>query len=413
MHLGFLCQPFDSPRPPTPNSLGLWVHEVARRVPPDWRVTVYMRGHGRRWRTESVGQIRYRMLPVRYDALAERLFPDRSGAPTFARRSTYRVYAAAAAIDMRLSGVEVVHAINFSQFVPIVRRFAPRTRIVLNMVCEWLSQLDPALVEPRIRRADVVMGCSDHITQLVRARFPTLPVTLRTVENGIDPVAMAPADLRAGCRAPRIVFVGRVSPEKGVHTLIEAMTEVVRRVPDAKLDVLGGRLQLSRSYLVDLSDDPHVRALSRFYVGDDRSVYARVLDDMVAKAGLARHVTFHDAVAYEDVPDFYRDAAVVVNPSLSESFGRSLIEAMAFAVPVVATRVGGMPEIVEHGCEGLLVAPEDPRALAEAIVRVLTDPAGAAAMGRAGRKTVETRYTWDTIAARAINVYKETLRGVR
>jgi glycosyltransferase involved in cell wall biosynthesis len=414
MHVAFLCQPFDSPRPPAPNSLGLWVYEVARRLPADWRVTVYMRTSGRRCRTERAGRIRYRLIPIRYDMHAARLFPARDDdVPTFARAATHRLYANAATLDMRLSGIDVVHAINFSQFVPVLRRVAPRARIVLNMVCEWLSQLDPALVEPRIRKADVVMGCSDHITNLVRARFPSLPVMFRTVGNGIDPVAMAPAVPSATTRAPRILFVGRVSPEKGVHTLVEAMTEVVRRVPDARLDVLGGRSQLARGYLVDLSDDPHVRSLGRFYRGDDRGVYARELEAAVAASGLAQHVTFHDAVPYEEVSRFYRQAAVVVNPSLSESFGRSLIEAMAYAVPVVATRVGGMPEIIDHGREGLLVAPEDAAGLAGAIVRVLSSPVAAAEMGRAGRSTVEERYTWDFIAARATDVYSEACRGIR
>jgi glycosyltransferase involved in cell wall biosynthesis len=224
---------------------------------------------------------------------------------------------------------------------------------------------------------------------------------------------MAPAVPPATTRAPRILFVGRVSPEKGVHTLVEAMTEVVRRIPDARLDVLGGRSQLARGYLVDLSDDPHVRNLGRFYRGEDRGVYARELEAAVAASGLARHVTFHDAVPYEEVSHFYRQAAVVVNPSLSESFGRSLIEAMAYAVPVVATRVGGMPEIIEHGREGLLVAPEDAAGLADAIIRVLSSPVAATEMGRAGRVTVEEHYTWDRIAARATAVYTEACRGLR
>jgi len=359
-----------------------------------------------------MGRIRYRGIPVRYDALVARLFPGRDeGVPSFARTTTHGLYASAAALDMRRSGVDVVHAINFSQFVPVLRRLAPRTRIVLNMVCEWLSQLDPGLVEPRIRNADVVMSCSDHITNLVRSRFPGVPITFRTVGNGIDPVAMAPIVPPATPREPRILFVGRVSPEKGVHTLVEAMSEVVRRIPNAKLDVLGGRSQLARGYLVDLSDDPHVRNLGRFYRGDDRGVYARELAAAVAAAGLQRCVTFHDAVPYEEVTRFYRQAAVVVNPSLSESFGRSLIEAMAYAVPVVATRVGGMPEIIDHGREGFLVPPEDAAALADAIVRILADPAAAAQLGRAGRKRVEERYTWDVVAADATAVYREICHG--
>lgn len=406
MHVGFLCQPVDQPRPPSPNSLGLWVYEVARRLPENWEISVYMRTRGRRPRTERDGRIRYRLLPIRYDETLSRLAFRHSAVPTFARDSTYRLYASAAALDMRLAGIDVAHVMNYSQFVPLLHRFAPRTRIVLNMVCEWLSQLDRTLIEPRLRHADVVMGCSEHITHLVRERFPGAGPLCRTVGNGVDSEAMRPT-AAVPPRAPRILFVGRVSPEKGVHTLIEAMAEVVRRVPGAALDVLGGRSQLARGYLVDLSDDPLVQALGRFYDGDDRSAYARRLDALVSAAGLTRHVTFHGDVAYEEVSAFYRNASVVVNPSLSESFGRSLIEAMAFGLPVVATRVGGMREIVEDGREGILVPAEDAGALAEAVVRVLSEPGLAERMGRAGRETVCSRYTWGAIAERAARVYQE------
>jgi glycosyltransferase involved in cell wall biosynthesis len=173
--------------------------------------------------------------------------------------------------------------------------------------------------------------------------------------------------------------------------------------------VLGGRSQLPRGYLVELSDDPHVSALARFYSGDDRDAYARSLDAMVHDAGLADHVRFHAAVPYAQLNTFYGNADIVVNPSLSESFGRSLIEAMAFGRPVVVTRTGGMTEIVEDTREGFVVAPDDPSALAAAIGKLLSDPELAYRMGNAGRETVVARYNWDEIAARAMAVYTETL----
>jgi glycosyltransferase involved in cell wall biosynthesis len=128
---------------------------------------------------------------------------------------------------------------------------------------------------------------------------------------------------------------------------------------------------------------------------------------MVADNALQDNVAFHDAVPYHAVSNFYARANVVVNPSLSESFGRSLIEAMAFGLPVVATAVGGMPEIVTHEREGLLVEAERPAALAGALLDLLERPERAAEMGRAGRKTVEERFTWDRIAADALAVYDD------
>lgn len=406
MHVAFLCQPFDTARPPTPNSLGLWVYEVARRLPEDWDVSVYMRADGRTPRTETHGRIRYRLIPVRYDAVLARFRTERTAVPTFARASTHMIYAGAAALDMRAHGVDLVHVINFSQFAPILRRIVPRARIVLNMVCEWLSQLERSLVTPRLACVDAVMGCSEHITKLVSGRFAESSLRYFTVGNGIDALDMRPIE-RHGNDSRRLLFVGRVSPEKGVHTLIEAMRSIVDRFPDATLDVVGGRSQLPRGYLVDISGDPLVRELTRFYHGEDRGAYARALDRMVADNALQDNVAFHDAVPYHAVSNFYARANVVVNPSLSESFGRSLIEAMAFGLPVVATAVGGMPEIVTHEREGLLVEAERPAALAGALLDLLERPERAAEMGRAGRKTVEERFTWDRIAADALAVYDD------
>jgi glycosyltransferase involved in cell wall biosynthesis len=97
---------------------------------------------------------------------------------------------------------------------------------------------------------------------------------------------------------------------------------------------------------------------------------------------------------------------VLINPSFSESFGMSLVEAMASGKPVVATRVGGMTEIVDDGQCGVLVPRGDPHALADAILRVVSSDETRRQMGRSGRERAVSLYSWSQIAARMLTLYE-------
>ena len=88
----------------------------------------------------------------------------------------------------------------------------------------------------------------------------------------------------------------------------------------------------------------------------------------------------------EELLPYYQNADLVINPSLSEAFGMTLVEAMATQTPVIATTIGGMPEIVDDGVTGLLVDPGNPQAIAKAAIELISDPDRARAMGIAGRK---------------------------
>jgi starch synthase len=111
----------------------------------------------------------------------------------------------------------------------------------------------------------------------------------------------------------------------------------------------------------------------------------------------------------DEVVQLYSHAAVFVCPSIYEPFGLINLEAMACSTPVVASRVGGIPEVVVDGETGLLVEPGDPAALAAALRRVLDDPARAARMGEAGRRRVEAHFSWDRIADRTLEVYQQAI----
>jgi len=122
-------------------------------------------------------------------------------------------------------------------------------------------------------------------------------------------------------------------------------------------------------------------------------------------------VVFEGHVPRGRVPALLAQARLLVLPSRYENFPLSLLEAMSCAVPVVTTRVGGIPEMVAAGETGLLVAPGDPEALAAALRRLVGDPALARRLGDAGRRAIETTYSWEAVATRIVDLYGEVLRA--
>jgi glycosyltransferase involved in cell wall biosynthesis len=125
----------------------------------------------------------------------------------------------------------------------------------------------------------------------------------------------------------------------------------------------------------------------------------------------APRVFFTGHVDHEDVVEYYRQAAVVVNPSLSEAFGMSLVEAMVAGIPVIAARVGGMVEIVKEGETGLLVEPGDTGSLARAICYLLEHDDVRSRMGEAARRRARALFSWDRVAARLVETYEELCGG--
>jgi spore coat protein SA len=193
--------------------------------------------------------------------------------------------------------------------------------------------------------------------------------------------------------------------------LLEALQKVVGRYPQVQLDVVGPPGNAPFEFLVRVSDDEKVSELASFYSRLlRRGDYLSDLQRRVP-SNLASRVRFVGSVPNSRVVDYYREADVLINPSFSEAFGMSLVEAMACQVPVVATRVGGMTEIVEDTHAGLLVGPGDATALADAILRLLADDDLRERMGQAGRRRAIERYSWEQVTESLIHLYEDIGRG--
>lgn len=405
MNIAFVSQPWNRIKPPVESgSIAIWTYQVARRLAPSNRVTVYARGRSRLATAERRQErVTYRYMPTLLDRWLDRAHEMLyrvlgRGRPRFASVFYHVGYALLVALDLRRLRPDVVHIPNLSQFAPIIRALNPKAKIVLHMHCQWLTQLDRALIRRRLRHVDLVIGCCDFITDKVREAFPEAASKCVTVYNGFDPGHFTEARAASGQESAerdelRLLSVGRVSPEKGIHVLLEAFSEVAAEYPQARLDVVGPNADQPVDFIVGVSDEPAVQRLAGFY----SQAYLPRLQAMLTPE-MEKRVAFTGAIPYSQLSEAYQRADVLVNASLSEAFPMPILEAMACGLPVVATRVGGTQEAVEDEVTGLTVPSDDPAALATAIGRALGDRAFRRKMGTEGRQRAERLFSWDQVA---------------
>jgi glycosyltransferase involved in cell wall biosynthesis len=219
-----------------------------------------------------------------------------------------------------------------------------------------------------------------------------------------QPLAQDHANESGRSPDPLVLFVSRISPEKGVHVLLDAFARVHQEFPRAKLRLIGPPGALEPELMLDMSDDPHIQGCAEYFRGDYLALLKARISPQVGDA-----VEFLGHVPHHQLPEQYRQATMVVLPSLSEAFGRPVIEAMACGVPVIGARTGGIAETITHMENGLLVPPNDPEALAEAMIKLISDPELCVAMGVHGWRRVQEMYSWESIAARTRAYYEELL----
>ncbi len=426
MKIAFLHQPLNTMDPNHPDgSISIWIHEVAKRLAQFHDVIVYAKKFNNDRKTECQQKVQYRRISTLVDgkcaqlcsAAEKRLLRfNNSKFQFFASRLYYLIYALRVAKNLRSEKCDVVYVENFSQFIPIIRAFNPKIKIVLHMHCEWLTQLDHKMIESRLRKVDLILGCSEYITEKIRLAFPQFAERCQTIYNGVDTHRFACEKSQSVFRKDRIkriLFVGRVSPEKGLHVLLEAFRKVVECYPKTNLTIIGWREQLPIRWLIALSNDKKVSTLSSFYNEPSKQLsYFSYLQQKLSLLNISDAVTFTGHVPYSQVVDYYRNADIVVNPSFSEAFGRSLIEAMACELPVVSTRVGGMTEIISEGETGILVDCGDYMEMAKAILKLLSDVTLRSSMGKAARERVVRLFSWEKIVEDLLCCYKK-LNGKR
>ncbi len=337
--------------------------------------------------------------------------------PYVARRGYFSEYIEELAKELEREPPDAVHIQVASQFIPAVRRAAPQARIVLHVHDDLLTRVHRGPVMQRLAHADAVVTCSDYIAQRWRDRFPEYAARIWPIGNGANLERFTPVEPPPSPAAPQLLFVGRVSPEKGPHLLASAFNLVLRAVPEASLTLVGPAGLLPFGYISSLKDDPHVASLHEFYghgfldrvllqVLGARTSYLNAVVARLTPQARAR-TRILGSVSQERLPELYRSASVLVAPSLiEEPFGLPLVEAMACGVPVVASRAGGMAGIVADGETGRLVPRGDVAALAGAVSQILLDPDLARSMRLAASRVAQARFSWEHVATHLERVYE-------
>ncbi|HEU5416282.1 MAG TPA: glycogen synthase [Streptosporangiaceae bacterium] len=237
-----------------------------------------------------------------------------------------------------------------------------------------------------IESADAVIAVSDGMRADILSAYPAAaPDRVHVIRNGIDTTQYAP-DPGTGVLArygidparPSVVFVGRVTRQKGLPVLLRAARQLD---PAAQLVLCAGQ-----------ADTPELAA---------------EVAELAAHLSRTRPgvIWIPQMLARTEVIQILSHATAFACPSLYEPLGIVNLEAMACSAAVVASAVGGIPEVVDDGRTGLLVPPDDPAALAGALNELVTDPARAAAMGAAGRRRAIAEFAWATIAAQTAGLY--------
>ncbi len=293
---------------------------------------------------------------------------------------------------LRREGVDVVHlhfTIPASLYFAALRPFS-RWKLLatfhgtdgygLRRRSAWYR----LLVRLVLAGADLVTAVSGDLLRAVKTVYPGLRAGTRVILNG-NP-AIAPLRTAAAPHPPAtlpdryVLAVGSLIPRKGYDVLVRAAG--VARDRGHPLDV------------VIVGDGPEAAALTK----------------LARESGVGDRVVFAGEMSHAEALQFYPRARFFVHTAREEAFGLVLLEAMSFGKAVIATRVGGIPEFVQHGETGLLVEPDDPEGLAEAMLRLDTDQAFCAALAARGQETATREHSWDRVVDAYRAAYEDALR---
>jgi len=290
---------------------------------------------------------------------------------------------------IRKNAIQIVHAYGLYPnifAVPVARLAGARVVIASIRDCgDILKPWQRWLQRITCRLADCVLVNADAIREtLIRQGYR--PENIAVIRNGITPQETNPEnrssirdELGLPSSAPLVMVLSRLNPMKGVEYFLDAASIVAAKLPQTRFLIVG---------------DGAIR---------------HELQDRAIRLGLAEKVVFTGLRM--DVPRILAEISVSVLPSLSEGLSNCLLESMSAGVPVIATNVGGNPEIVEHGVSGLLVPPRDPPMLAAAMITMLENPDLASRFGSAGKRKIADAFSVERSVREIERLYRELVDG--
>ena len=285
---------------------------------------------------------------------------------------------------VQLESIDVIHA--RSRIPALIAFFASRrTQVPFVTTCHGFYSRH--LLSHVMGWGKLVIVASHIIGKRMRDDFGVPFKRIRLIPRGVnlDEFKLRPREAQGKTVDVIVGMIGRLTPIKGYPLFLKAMARVARVMPNIKIQIIG-----------DAPKAPYKEELEM----------------------LARNLGLSDAVQFlgtrYDIPELLSNFSVLAAPSVGEeAFGRVVIEAGACGVPVVATRMGGLVDIIDHEKDGLLVPPDDPRILAEAILTLLKEPATAQKYAASLRKKVEREFDLPRMFEKTLQVYEEAVSQKR
>ncbi len=236
-----------------------------------------------------------------------------------------------------------------------------------------------------MNRSDALIGVSAYTREELTEFYNIEEEKIHVIYNGVDVEKFKPnkdkthlrRELQLEEEGKMILFVGRLYRRKGLETLLQSVPKVIERFRDAKFVISGEGFKENKEKLLKL---------------------AKKLD-------IENHVLFAGYFPDERLPDLYAASDIFVLPALYENFPFAILEAQATGLPVISTKVGGIPEIITNNQNGLLVEPANAEQLTEATLTLLENQKMAAELGRNGRKLVEAKFGWQLVTRQLVDLY--------
>ncbi len=267
-------------------------------------------------------------------------------------------------------------------FVPWLQDYP--TNIWIRAMLQLILKFAASVIVVNSRSTEKVYASDRKIASKTTLIYP--PTEMRLFNPDISPIKVK-RELGLSDNYPIVGLIGHINPVKGHTVFIEAAKYVIEQFPAARFLIIGG------------------------IVFHKDVAYANQLKKLVKEKRLTNDAVFLGFRS--DVPEIIASLDIFVLASLTEPFGKVVVEAMAMKKPVVATRVGGVPEIIEHGKSGILIPPGDVMALADAIIKIAKDKDRARRVGVEGRRTVIKKFNLDAFLQRFERVFDKYSKSPR
>lgn len=267
----------------------------------------------------------------------------------------------------------------------VVRLHTPHivTEEVTGIKPDSYSRIVRWMEKETVAHADLVTSPSRSLAELCQDKMQ-VKKSFSVIPNPIDTSRFIRKGYRDRLSTQVILHVGKFQDLKNTKVLIQALPEVLKKFPQAKLRLIG----------------------SDTLTGPRRSSYRQMVEGLAHELGVRDKVEFSDMIPRKELLEHYQQARLTVVPSLFENFPFTCLEAMSCGCPVIASNVGGLPEMIEDGVSGFLFQPDNKEELAEKIVALLSDPALAESMGNEAAIRVRRYYSQEVIIPQVLNVYR-------